>query len=62
MKAPADLDTLKELIAKRYDSLSGRLQQVAEFCNRPADAGGGRNHGDHCQASQRTIVDLESIL
>ncbi|MCE7730618.1 MurR/RpiR family transcriptional regulator [Vibrio harveyi] len=31
MKAPADLDTLKELIAKRYDSLSGRLQQVADF-------------------------------
>lgn len=31
VKAPADLDTLKELIAKRYDSLSGRLQQVADF-------------------------------
>ncbi|EKO3784391.1 MurR/RpiR family transcriptional regulator [Vibrio harveyi] len=31
VKAPADLDTLKELIVKRYDSLSGRLQQVADF-------------------------------
>ncbi|WP_039988020.1 MurR/RpiR family transcriptional regulator [Vibrio owensii] len=31
VKAPTDLDTLKELIAKRYDSLSGRLQQVADF-------------------------------
>ncbi|MDF2153038.1 MurR/RpiR family transcriptional regulator [Vibrio sp. CAU 1672] len=31
VKAPTDLDTLKELIAKRYDGLSGRLQQVADF-------------------------------
>ncbi len=30
-QVPADLDTLKELIAKRYDSLSQRLQQVADF-------------------------------
>ncbi|PSW21735.1 MurR/RpiR family transcriptional regulator [Photobacterium sanctipauli] len=28
---PADLDTLRELIVKRYDTLSGRLQQVADF-------------------------------
>ncbi|MDV5170099.1 MurR/RpiR family transcriptional regulator [Photobacterium rosenbergii] len=30
-QVPADLDTLRELIVKRYDSLSGRLQQVADF-------------------------------
>ncbi|MFB9256799.1 MurR/RpiR family transcriptional regulator [Vibrio astriarenae] len=29
--APQDLDTLKELISKRYDGLSSRLQQVANF-------------------------------
>lgn len=28
---PADLDTLRETIVKRYDSLSSRLQQVADF-------------------------------
>jgi DNA-binding MurR/RpiR family transcriptional regulator len=28
---PSDLDTLKELIVKRYDKLSQRLQQVADF-------------------------------
>ncbi|PKH02059.1 MurR/RpiR family transcriptional regulator [Psychromonas sp. MB-3u-54] len=28
---PTDLDTLKELIAKRHDKLSQRLQQVADF-------------------------------
>ncbi|MGF1700835.1 MurR/RpiR family transcriptional regulator [Photobacterium makurazakiensis] len=28
---PVDLDTLRELIVKRYDSLSQRLQQVADF-------------------------------
>ncbi|GAL02764.1 predicted transcriptional regulator of the myo-inositol catabolic operon [Photobacterium aphoticum] len=30
-KVPADLDTLRELIVKRYDGLSQRLQQVADF-------------------------------
>ena len=30
-QVPVDLDTLRELIVKRYDSLSGRLQQVADF-------------------------------
>jgi DNA-binding MurR/RpiR family transcriptional regulator len=30
-KVPTDLDTLKELIVKRYDKLSQRLQQVADF-------------------------------
>ncbi len=28
---PADLDTLRELIAKRYDKLSKRLRQVADY-------------------------------
>ncbi|WP_413282975.1 MurR/RpiR family transcriptional regulator [Vibrio sp. MA40-2] len=28
---PRDLDSLKELIAKRYDGLSSRLQQTADF-------------------------------
>lgn len=30
-KQPQDLDSLKELIAKRYDTLSSRLQQTADF-------------------------------
>ncbi|WED25793.1 MurR/RpiR family transcriptional regulator [Vibrio sp. DW001] len=30
-KQPQDLDLLKELIAKKYDSLSARLQQTADF-------------------------------
>ncbi|MHA2939893.1 MurR/RpiR family transcriptional regulator [Vibrio sp. RC27] len=30
-KQPQDLDSLKELIVKRYDSLSTRLQQTADF-------------------------------
>ena len=30
-QVPVDLDTLRELIVKRYDSLSHRLQQVADF-------------------------------
>ncbi|MCG7588504.1 MurR/RpiR family transcriptional regulator, partial [Photobacterium sp. OFAV2-7] len=30
-QVPADLDTLKELIVKRYDKLSHRLQQVADY-------------------------------
>jgi len=30
-KVPSDLDTLKELIVKRHDKLSQRLQQVADF-------------------------------
>lgn len=31
VNVPADLDSLRELIVKRYDNLSGRLQQVADF-------------------------------
>ena len=31
VKVPADLDSLRELIVKRYDGLSSRLQQVADF-------------------------------
>ncbi len=30
-QVPTDLDTLRELIVKRYDKLSQRLQQVAEY-------------------------------
>lgn len=30
-KHPQDLDCLKELVAKKYDGLSGRLQQTADF-------------------------------
>ncbi|MGF1725284.1 MurR/RpiR family transcriptional regulator [Photobacterium nomapromontoriensis] len=30
-QVPVDLDTLRELIVKRYDGLSQRLQQVADF-------------------------------
>ncbi|WP_116472638.1 MurR/RpiR family transcriptional regulator [Zobellella maritima] len=31
LQVPADLDTLRELIAKRYDKLSKRLRQVADY-------------------------------
>ncbi|WP_413113260.1 MurR/RpiR family transcriptional regulator [Thaumasiovibrio sp. DFM-14] len=31
LNTPADLDSLRELTVKRYDSLSQRLQQVADF-------------------------------
>lgn len=61
VKAPADLDTLKELIAKRYDSLSGRLQQVADFVtDQPMLV--AVEPWRPLPSKQRTPVDLEPIL
>nr|WP_240152998.1 hypothetical protein [Photobacterium alginatilyticum] len=54
---PADLDTLKELIVKRYDKLSHRLQQVADYVDGAANARCRRDNGNHCRTGGCTAVD-----